>query len=373
MRSGRRSGWRGWSSSTSAPTCTPSRRIRGRRRGGIFIRIRRASFPAEDADKQQPELKLRFFQLLVVALLAGLYSNALAQTYPARPIRFIVGPGPDVLARLVGQKVTESWGQQVVVDQRPGAGGIIAGDTVAKSAPDGHTLLLTTGAYTINATYYRKLPYSLERDLAPVSLLARISFIVAVNPSVPAKSIQDLVQLARAKPGVLNCAHSGPGTTAHLGCEMLKASAGINIVPVSYKGVAPAVIDVIGGQAQLMFAVMQGGLPQVQAGKLRALAVTGAKRAAALPDVPTVTEAGLSGADFISWNGVHVRAGTPRALVAKLNAELNRGLELRDVQERMTALGLEPAGGTPETFGEFVKEDIARWAKVIKAANVRAD
>ena len=320
-----------------------------------------------------PEDLNRMRLVTIAIVLAGISVNALAQAYPARPIRFIVGPGPDVLARLAGQKVTETWGQQVVVDQRPGAGGIIAADTVAKSAPDGHTLLLTTGAYTINATYYRKLPYSLERDLAPVSLLAKISFIVAVNPSVPAKSMQELVQLARAKPGALNCAHSGPGTTAHLGCEMLKMSAGIVIVPVSYKGVAPAVIDVIGGQAQLMFAVMQGGLPQVQAGKLRALAVTGAKRAAALPDVQTVTEAGLPGADFISWNGVHVRAGTPRTLVAKLNAELNRVLQLPDVRERMTALGLEPAGGTPEAFGEFVKEDIARWAKVIKAANVRAD
>ena len=316
-----------------------------------------------------------FLQRLALVLLAALAlgSAAWAQQYPTRPIRFIVGPGPDVLARLVGQKITESWGQQVVVDQRPGAGGIIAADTVAKSAPDGYTLLLTTGAYTINATYYRKLPYSLERDLAPVTLLAKISFIVAVHPSVPAKSMQDLVQLARSRPGAINCAHSGPGTTAHLGCEMLKSSARIDIVPVSYKGVASAIIDVVGGQAQLMFAVMQAGLPQVQAGKLRAVAVTGAKRAPALPEIPTITEAGYAGADFISWNGVHVRAGTPRALVAKLNAELDRVIRLPDLQERMGALGLEPAGGTPEAFAAFVKEDIARWAKVIKEANVRAD
>lgn len=299
--------------------------------------------------------------------------DAGAEAYPARPIRFIVGPGPDVLARLVGQKVTESWGQQVVVDQRAGAGGIMAADTAAKSLPDGYTLLLTTGAYTINSTYYRKLPYSLERDLAPVSLLATIAFIVATHPSVPVKSLPDLIQLARAKPGMLNCAHSGPGTTAHLGCEMLKSSARIEIVPVSYKGVAPAIIDVVGGQAQFMFAVMQAGLPQVQAGKLRALAVTGAKRAPALPETPTVKEAGVPGADFISWNGVHVRTGTPRTTITKLNAELNRVLTLPDVRDRMGALGLDPAGGTPEAFGTFVKDDIARWAKVITAANVRAD
>ncbi|HEY0336046.1 MAG TPA: tripartite tricarboxylate transporter substrate binding protein [Burkholderiales bacterium] len=312
--------------------------------------------------------------MVPLAFVAGLVCcEACAQTYPVKPIRFIVGPGPDVLARLIGQKLTETFGQQVVVDQRPAAGGIIAADTVAKSIPDGYTLLLTTGAYTINATLYPKLPYNLERDLAPVDLLALISFLVIVNPSLPAKSMQELVQLARARPGTLNCAHSGPGTTAHLGCEMLKSSARIDIVPVSYKGTVPAIVDVMSGQAQLMFAVMQGGLPQVQAGKLRAVAVTGLKRAAALPDVPTISEAGYSGADFISWNGVHVRAGTPKTIVARLNDELNRTLKLSDIQERMASLGLDPAGRTPEAFGAFVKEDIARWANVIKTANVRIE
>ncbi len=318
-------------------------------------------------------MKLLAHLLTATAMAAVLCPAALAQTYPVRPIRFIVGPGPDMLARLIGHKVTESWGQQVVVDQRPGAGGIIAADTVAKSMPDGYTLLLTTGAYSINATYYPKLPYSLERDLAPVSLLATISFLVVVHPSLPAKSMQTLIELARSRPGQLNCAHSGPGTTAHLGCEMLKGSARIDIVSVSYKGAGPALIDVIGGQAQLMFAVMQAGLPQVQAGKLRALAITGARRAAALPEVPTLIEAGVPGADFISWNGVHVRAGTPQAIIEKLNAEFNRALKQLDVRDRMSVLGLNAAGGTPEAFGKFVREDIARWAQVLKAAGVRAE
>ena len=316
------------------------------------------------------------FRLAVLALIAGVSVStgaALAQNYPTKPIRFIVGPGPDVLARMIGQRLTDSWGQQVVVDQRPGAGGIIAADTVSKSIPDGYTLLLTTGAYTINATLYPKLPYDLERDLAPVSLLASISFLVIVPPSLPAKNMQELVQLARAKPGSLNCAHSGPGTTAHLGCEMLKSSARIDIVPVPYKGTVPAIIDVISGQAQLMFAVMQGGLPHVQAGKLRALAVTGSKRSASLPDVPTITEAGFPGADFITWNGVHVPAQTPKATIAKLNAELDRLLKLPEIRERMQTLGLDPVGGTPEAFAAFVKADISRWAKVIKESGTRAE
>ena len=311
-----------------------------------------------------------------LALIAGSACCSVAvqaQTYPARPVRFIVGPGPDVLPRLLGQKLTESWGQQMVVDQRPGAGGIIAADLVAKSLPDGYTLLLTTGAYTINASLYQKLPYDLERDLAPVGLLASISFIVVVPPGLPAKSMQELIQLAKAKPGQLNCAHAGPGTTAHLGCEMLKTSAGINIVPVPYKGVAPALVDVMTGQAQIMFAVAQGGLPQVQSGKLRALAITGARRNPALPDVPTISEAGYGGADFVSWNGVHIRSGTPRAVIARLNNDLNRVLKLPDIQERMVTLGLDPAGGTPEAFGRFVREDIARWAKVIKESGVRVE
>ena len=313
-------------------------------------------------------------RLAVIVLAAVVPAGvAFAQNYPVKPIRFIVGPGPDVLARMIGQRLTDSWGQQVVVDQRPGAGGIIAADTVSKSIPDGYTLLLTTGAYTVNAALYSKLPYNLERDLAPVSLLATISFLVIVNPSLPAKTLQELIQLAKAKPGSLNCAHSGPGTTAHLGCEMLKSSARIDIVSVPYKGTVPAIIDVIGGQAQLMFAVMQGGLPHVQAGKLRALAVTGAKRSVAVPDVPTIAEAGVPGADFISWNGVHVPARTPQATIAKLNGELDRLVRLPEVRERMLTLGLNPAGGMPAAFAAFVKADIARWARVIKDSGIRVE
>jgi tripartite-type tricarboxylate transporter receptor subunit TctC len=300
-------------------------------------------------------------------------SIGLAAEYPTKPIRFVVGPGPDVLARLVGQKLTDAWGQQVVVDQRPGAGGIIAADTVAKSAPDGYTLLLTTGSYTINATLYKKLPYDLVRDFSPVSLLVSIPFLLVVNPAVPAKSVGELLQLARSKPGQLNCASSGNGTTAHLGCEMLKDLGRIDIVHVPYKGIAPAITDLIGGQVQMMFAVAQAGLPNVKAGKLRALAVSGVKRSAAAPELPTVAEAGVPGFAFESWNGVHVPARTPNAVIAKLHGGLVSALKAGDMPERMLGLGLEPVGSTPEAFGKFVKEDIARWAKVIKASGVRVE
>jgi len=313
------------------------------------------------------------FLILATATALFAWQLASAADYPAKPIRFIVGPGPDVLARIVGQKLTDAWGQQVVVDQRPGAGGIIAADTAANAAPDGYTLFLTTGAYTVNAVYYTKLPYELTRDFAPVSLLASIQFLLVVHPSVPAKSVEELIQLARAKPGQLNCASSGTATTAHLGCEMLKSMGRIDIVHVPYKGVAPALIDVLGGQVQMFFAVMQAGLPHVRGGKLRALAVSGTRRAQAAPELPTVAESGIPGFAFDSWNGVHVPTRTPRAIIARLNAELAKTVKLPDVRGRMLDLGLEPVGNAPEEFASFVKADLARWAKVIREANIRVE
>lgn len=310
--------------------------------------------------------------VLVLALLTCA-ASALAQSYPSRPIRFIVGPAPDVLPRLIGQKLTDAWGQQVVVDQRPGAGGIIAAETTTKATPDGYTLLLTTGAYTANAVYYSKLPYDLVRDLAPVSLLATIQFLLVVHPSVPVASVSELVALANAKPGQLNCASGGTGTTSHFGCEMLKSMARIDIVHVPYKGVAQAITDLLGGQVQMMFAPIQAGLPHARAGKLRALAVSGTKRAQAAPELPTVVESGVPGFGFDSWNGVHVPARTPRSVLTKLNAELVKAIKQPDVQKRMLDLGLEPVGSTPEDFAAFIKADIARWARVVKDAGVRVE
>ncbi len=298
---------------------------------------------------------------------------AIAQDYPAKPIRFVIGPAPDVLARLIGQKLTDAWGQQVIVDRRPAAGGIIAGETAAKAPPDGYTWLLSTGAYPTLVGLYPKLPFDFVRDLAPVSLLATIPFLLVVHPSLPAKSVEELLRLARARPGQLNYASSGNGTTAHLAGEMFKNMARIDIVHVPYKGTVEGVTDLIGGQVHMMFAIMQSSFPYVKAGKLRALAVSGAKRSQSAPDLPTIGESGVPGYEFISWNGVHVTAGTSKAIVARIHTELIKVLALPDVRERMFNLGMEIAGSTPEELAALVNSDIAKWGKVIKASGVRVD
>jgi tripartite-type tricarboxylate transporter receptor subunit TctC len=308
-----------------------------------------------------------------IVLGASVGGMAGAQDYPVKPIRFVIGPAPDVLARLIGQKLTDAWGQQVIVDQRPAAGGIIAGETVAKAAPDGYTWLLSTGAYPTLVGLYPKLPFDFVRDLVPVSLLATIPFLLVVHPSVPAKSVAELLKLARSRPGQLNYASSGNGTTAHLAAEMFKNMAGVNIVHVPYKGTVPGVVDLMSGQVHMMFAIMQSAYPHVQSGRLRALAVSGAKRSPSAPALPTIAEAGVPGYEFTSWNGVHVTAGTPRAVVAKIHAELVRVVALPDVKERMFGLGMEVAGSTPEQLGALVVSDIAKWGKVIKASGVRVD
>lgn len=310
------------------------------------------------------------YALLAVAILSG---AAFAQDFPAKPIRFIVGAAPDVLARLVGQKLTESWGQQVIVDRRPAAGGIIAGEAVAKAQPDGYTWLLSTGAYPTLVGLYPKLPFDFVRDFAPVSLLASIPFMLVVHPSLPANNVGDLIRLARARPGVLNYASSGNGTTAHLAGEMFKSMAKVKITHVPYKGTVEGVTDVIGGQVHMMFAIMQSATSHVKSGKLKALAVTGPRRSATVPELPTISESGVPGYEFMSWNGVHVPAGTPRAVISRVQGELVKVVALPDVRERMTNLGMEVAGSTADELGALVKSDIAKWGKVIKEAGVKVD
>lgn len=315
-------------------------------------------------------LRLALGAAALAALAAG---AAVAQEYPVKPIRFIVGAAPDVLPRLVGQKLSERWGQQVIVDRRPAAGGIIAGEAAAKSPPDGYTWLLTTGAYPTLVGLYPKLPFDFARDFEPVSLLASIPFLLVVHPSLPANSVGDLLKIARARPGELNYASSGNGTTAHLAGEMFKSMAKVKITHVPYKGTVEGLMDVIGGQVHMMFAIMQAGYPHVKSGKLKALAVSGAKRSTAAPDFPTISESGVPGYEFTSWNGVHVPAGTPRAVIARIHGELVRTVAMPDVRERMVSLGMEVAGSTPDELGALVRSDIAKWGRVIKEAGVKVD
>ena len=320
----------------------------------------------------------RPFRLALAALLGsctigvGMSDAARAQDYPSKPVFFVVGPGPDAVARLIGQKLTAAWGQQVLIDIQPTAGGVVAARNVSKAPPDGHTMLLTTGSYTIMQALRPDLPFNLLRDFEPVAQIGSLSFLLLANRSLPVKSLDDLIKLARAQPGKINCASSGVGTTAHLGCEMLKKFANIDIVHVPYKGAAPALTDLMGGQVEIFFAVPTTAA-QVKSGDVRALAVTGRKRLAVLPEVPTVAEAGLPDLEFGSWNGVHVPAATPKPIIAKLNAEIGKARNQPDIQQRMTDFGLTAEGGTPEEFGEFVKRDLAQWMKVVKETGVKVE
>ena len=308
--------------------------------------------------------------LMLAAIAAS--GSAFAQSYPAKPIRFIVGPGPDALARVIGQKLTDAWGQPVIIDQRGGGGGTISAEAVARAAPDGYTLLLATGTHTINPSMY-KVSYDMVRDFAPVTLLASTPFILAVHPSVPANSVGELIALAKAKPGALNYGSGGSGTPPHLATELFKTMAGVNIVHVPYKTVAAAITDLIAGQLQVMFTVGPAGLPQIRAGRIRGLAVSTAKRSVFAPELPTVAEAGLAGFEVFGWNGLLAPMGTPKPVIAKLHDEIVKALGLREVRERVATFGFEPVGNTPEEFGDFVKADIAQWARVAKESGARVD
>ena len=304
-------------------------------------------------------------------LLSFFFGFAHAQTdYPTKPIHFIVGPGPDSLARLFGQKMSEAWGQPVIVDQRGGGGGTISAEAVAKGTPDGYWLLLTTGTHAINASVY-KTSYDL-RDFAPVTLLGATPFVLAVHPSVPVKSVAELIKLAKAQPGKLNYGSGGSGTPPHLATELFKQMAGVNMVHVPYKTIPAAITDLLAGQIQVMFTVGPAGLPHVKAGRIRGLAVSTAKRSTFAPDLPTVAESGLPGFNVFGWNGVLVTAGTPRPVIEKLHTLFITAMKDAEVRTRMAGFGFEPIGNTPEEFGAFVKEDIARWAKLVKetGANV---
>lgn len=317
--------------------------------------------------------------LQIVALLALASAGASAQNYPAKPIRLVVpypAGGPlDIMARAIGQKLTEAWKQPVVVDNRAGAGGNIGADLVAKSAPDGYTLLMgAVATHAINPTLYSKIPYDPVRDFAPVALVAQVPNILVVNPAVPAKTVQELIELARAKPGYLNFGSGSTGSTGHLAGELFKTMAGVQMVHIPYKGAAPALADLLAGQVQLMFDNLANSLPNVKAGKLRALAVTTLARSPAMPDLPTIAESGLPGFDLTTWFGLLVPAGTPPEIVAKLNAEVVRALNANDMRERLEKMGAEPpANNTPEHFAAFIRAEAAKYAKVVKESGAKVD
>jgi tripartite-type tricarboxylate transporter receptor subunit TctC len=316
--------------------------------------------------------------LLALGSCAPAYSAGPADDYPNRPIRLVVpfppGGGTDIVARAIVVKLTEGWGQQIIIDNRGGAGGVIGADTVAKSTPDGYTLLFgTPGALVINPLLNSKLPYHATRDFAPVSLLALNPQLLAVHISVPAGSVKELIALARAQPHKLNYASVGEGTPNHLAMELFKSMTGTDMVHVPYKGAAPAVTDLVGGHVQLMFNPMPPLLPHVKSGRLKALAVGGTQRSGALPDVPTVAEAGVPGYEYVTWYSIVAPAKTPRAVIDKLNARLAAVLAMPDVAQRLSVQGAEPRASTPEELTRFIEEDTKRLGAIIRFAGIKGE
>ncbi|MGZ5178676.1 MAG: Bug family tripartite tricarboxylate transporter substrate binding protein [Burkholderiales bacterium] len=298
-----------------------------------------------------------------------------AQAYPTRPIRIVVAYTPagatDILARVIDQKMNEAWGQPVIIENRPGANGNIGTEYAAKAAPDGHTFLMTTaGPHGINPSLYRKLGYDAVKDFTAVSLVALVPNILVVSNALPVKNVKELIAYAKANPGKLSYGSPGAGSTAHLSMELFKSMTGTNLVHVPYKGSAGVLTDVMGGQIAATMDNMPAYLPQVKAGKIRALAVTPNKRSPAAPDIPTVAEAGVPGYNSSAWFGLVAPAATPKDVVTKLSVETARILQLPDVKSRLSELGAEPIGSTPEQFSAHIKAEIAKWAKVIKEANV---
>jgi tripartite-type tricarboxylate transporter receptor subunit TctC len=313
---------------------------------------------------------------VLVAASAAAHAQS-AAPYPVRPIRIVVpqsaGASTDLTARLIGQKLNVVFGQPVIVDNRPGAGSIIGTDLVAKATPDGYTLLVVASSITLNPTLHKNLPFDPVRDLAPITQLSSFPNMLVVHPAVPVKTVKDLIALAKAKPRGINYGSSGTGTGTHLSAELFKYMTGVDMVHVPYKGGGPAVQALLGGQVQLNFATIVSVLPHVRGGKLRAVAVTTAKRSPSAPDVPTIAESGVPGYDHGPWNGFLAPAKTPRTVIARLNEEVARILHTPETRAVFTNEGAEPVGNKPEEFGAIIRDETAKWAKVIRAAGIKAD
>jgi tripartite-type tricarboxylate transporter receptor subunit TctC len=301
---------------------------------------------------------------------------ASGQDYPSRPIRMIVpqsaGGSTDLIARLLSQKMGDALGQSIVVDNRPGAGSINGTDMAAKAAPDGHTLLAVAASFTITPALHSKLPFDPARDFIPISQAATLPHILIVHPSVPVKSVKDLIALAKAKPGVLNVATSGIGTSTHLAAELFMHLSDTRMVPVPYKGGSPSMTAMLAGQCQLNFAAISTAIPHVRSGKVRALAVSGAKRSVASPEFPTIAEAGVPGYEHSSWVGILAPNGTPRAIIGRLNAESVKVVQAADAQAYLLKFGMEAVGSSSAEYAALIKTEIAKWMKVAKAAGITA-
>lgn len=316
-------------------------------------------------------------RLVASALLSGALvlpiCVAVGQTYPSKPIRFIVplsaGAG-DTLTRTIGQKISESWNQPVVVENRPGAGSTIGSDIVAKAAPDGYTLLMASFSHAVNPTLYAKLPYDTLKDFAAVTLIGSAPNVLTVNPGVSAKSVVEVMALAKSQPGTLHFASAGNGSSSHMAGELFKNLTGAQIVHVPYKGAAPAMTDLLAGQVQMAFDPLPSSLANIKAGKLRAVAVTSAKRSPALPDVPAIGEI-VPGYELAVWYGVVAPANTPKDIIGRLHLEIVRVLNLPDVKERVAGLGFETLGGTPDQFQAFIEAEVAKWGKVVRDAGLQ--
>ena len=317
-------------------------------------------------------------RLLPSLMLAAVACAAQAQTpYPDKPIHitvtFTTGGAPDILARLLGEKLQAAWGQPVLVENRPGAGGNTGADYVAKAAPDGYNLVLgTVGTHSINGALYAKMPYDMVKDFAPITLLATTPNMLVVHNGVPARTLQEFIALGK-KEGKMTFASAGSGTSIHVSGELFKTLTGIDMQHIPYKGRASAIPDLLGGRVTMMFDNMPSSLPLVRDGKLRALGVTSARRSAAAPDIPTIAEQGLPGFEAVSWFALFAPAGTPKPVIDKLQAEVSKQLKSTDIGKRLTDIGLEPVGGTPEELAAYQRAEIVKWAKVVKDSGAKAD
>jgi len=322
-------------------------------------------------------MKKRIFRLGLYLGLAALSLEAIGQDFPSKPVRFIIpfppGAGPDIVSRTIAPKLSERWGQQIVVDNRPGGGGNIAVELSAKAVPDGHTLLLASNHVTINPSLFEKIPYNPKQDFIGVTLAAITPNILVAHPSLPSKSIKGLVALAKSKPGEINFSSGGNGSVGHLAAEMFKAATKVDMVHIPYKGPTAAITALLSGEASIGFLLAAAALPHTKTGKLRGLAVTGSNRSPAAPELPTVVEAGVAGYDIVAWQGVFAPTGTPQNIIKKIYSDTIAVLGMPDIRRALLAQAFEPVGNTPEEFSEYIKNDLVKWARVVREARVRVD